>query len=74
MGINTNPNETWIIKSSSSLLVHGSTNINTFTCTVASYGKTDTLSFIPPSGKQNIYRVHSVLHVPVKILIARTGL
>ncbi|MBK8548003.1 MAG: hypothetical protein IPL63_11720 [Saprospiraceae bacterium] len=58
--------ETWIIKSSSSLLVHGSTNINSFTCTVASYGKTDTLSFIPPSGKQNIYRVHSVLHVPVK--------
>lgn len=64
-GVSSDNAETWIIKSSSRLMVYGSTNINTFTCSVSSYGKTDTLTYVMPAGKQNMYKVHSILHIPV---------
>jgi len=55
----------WIVRSSSSLLVHGTTNINEFTCSVSSYGRTDTMIFHTNHQTQNKYKVNSVLNVPV---------
>lgn len=57
--------EVWMVRSSSSLLVHGATNINEFTCSVTSYGRTDTLIYHTNQYKQNKYKVNSVLNVPV---------
>lgn len=67
---NTDPDysvtqEVWMVRSSSSLLVHGATNINEFTCSVSSYGRTDTLIYHTNQYKQNKYKVNSVLNVPV---------
>ncbi|MBK8622817.1 MAG: hypothetical protein IPN79_13930 [Saprospiraceae bacterium] len=62
----TNPKDTWIIKSSSSVTVNGKTNINTFSCKVSSYGKTDTLHCFPDKKNANYYPVHTMLKVPVK--------
>ena len=49
MGFNSSSkiNDVWIIKSSSSLAVDGSTNINSFSCKIHSYNQTDTLYFSP---------------------------
>ncbi|MFZ1703550.1 MAG: hypothetical protein WAT79_04340 [Saprospiraceae bacterium] len=63
--INPGNQEVWIVKSNSSLIVHGSTNINEFTCSVLSYGKTDTLVYYLDHFKQNKYKVNSKLHIPV---------
>jgi hypothetical protein len=37
--------ETWVIDSKSKLSIHGSTNVNTFTCKLSSYGGHDTLRY-----------------------------
>lgn len=57
--------EIWLVRSSSSLLVYGATNINEFTCSVSSYGRMDTLIYHTNQYKQNKYKVNSVLNVPV---------
>lgn len=62
---NPSVEEKWIVQSSSTLMVHGSTNINEFTCTVSSYGRTDTLTYFTNEFKQNRYKVNSVLNIPV---------
>jgi hypothetical protein len=61
-----NHKDTWIIKSSSKVTVNGSTNINTFSCKVSSYGKTDSLHCFPNQKNQGYIQVHTLLKVPVK--------
>jgi hypothetical protein len=39
------PEETWVIASESRLAIHGSTNINSFTCAIDSYTGKDTLRY-----------------------------
>lgn len=58
-------NEVWIIKSSSSLEVDGSTNINNFTCKIHSYNQTDTLHFSPKEKAQHQIKVNGRLKIKV---------
>ena len=58
-------NEVWIIKSSSSLEVDGSTNINNFSCKIHSYTQVDTLHFYPKEKTQNHIKVHGRLKLNV---------
>ncbi len=43
--ISISTEEAWLIQSQSSLKVEGKTNINSFTCVIRSYGKSDTLIY-----------------------------
>lgn len=61
----SNSPEIWYVKSNSQLTVKGSTNINTFSCLVPSYGKTDTLIYYPQTATSNRSNVHCILHIPV---------
>lgn len=61
----TNNTEIWYVKSNSQLTVNGATNINTFTCSVPSYGKADTLAFTSQNGLSNRSAVNCILHIPV---------
>lgn len=61
----TNSPELWYVKSNSQLTVNGSTNINTFSCLIPSYGKTDTLVYFPQTGLSNRSNVNCILHIPV---------
>lgn len=44
------PWNTWVVERSSSLAIHGSSNINKFTCDVHEYIKPDTLRCVPDAG------------------------
>ncbi len=58
-------NEMWIIKSSSSLEVDGSTNINNFSCKINSYKQTDTLYFSTKENEHKNVKVDGKLRVNV---------
>jgi len=58
-------NEVWIIKSSSSLAVDGSTNINNFSCKIHSYNQTDTLYFSPKEKTLQQIKVNGRLKINV---------
>jgi len=61
----TKVNEVWIIKSSSSLEVDGSTNINNFSCKIHSYNQTDTLYFSPKDKTLKHIKVDGKLKINV---------
>lgn len=58
-------NDVWIIKSSSSLAVDGSTNINNFSCKIHSYNQTDTLYFSPKEKTLQQIKVNGRLKINV---------
>jgi hypothetical protein len=41
----------WIIDSSSRLLIHGKSNVNSFTCSISCYNRADTLHYTIESGE-----------------------
>ncbi|MBK8668713.1 MAG: YceI family protein [Saprospiraceae bacterium] len=59
-------NEVWLIKNTSSLTVDGKTNINTFECVVAHYGRTDTLTCTKTAKAAAGYKVVSKLLIPIE--------
>ncbi len=59
------PNEMWIIKSSSSLEVDGSTNINSFSCKILSCKQIDTLFFSSKESQHKQVKVDGKLRINV---------
>ena len=57
--------ETWVIKSSSSLKVDGKTNINSFSCVISTYGKTDTMSYQKKNHPLNLCTASGYLKINV---------
>jgi hypothetical protein len=57
--------EIWLVNASSSLRVDGKTNINSFSCLVSSYGRTDTLVGEINKANQALFRIHSILDIPI---------
>lgn len=57
--------EVWVVKSNSSLKIDGKTNINSFSCTIDSYGKNDTLICQKGNQSAELFAVSSTLIIPV---------
>ncbi|MBK9253893.1 MAG: YceI family protein [Saprospiraceae bacterium] len=57
--------EVWVINSTSSLKVDGTTNINSFTCQVLSYGKSDTIIYQNRSKQFGDIKMKGVMRIDV---------
>ena len=56
----------WVIDSSSKLLIHGNTNVNSFTCTMNCYSNSDTLEYVLNESSCNIIFSKNVMVVPIE--------
>ncbi len=57
--------EVWLVKSSSSLKVDGTTNVNHFSCLIDSYGRSDTLVCVRAGNTTDLMHVVSRIAIPV---------
>jgi len=56
----------WVIDSSSRLLIHGTTNVNTFTCLMECYNNTDTLEYVVNDKSCDLVFSRNVMVIPVQ--------
>ena len=57
---------TWVIDSTSRLTIHGSTNVNTFTCQMGSYTGHDTLHYFKNYSANELQFTSNLMTIPVR--------
>jgi hypothetical protein len=57
---------TWLIDSESRLLIHGSTNVNSFTCSLTCYQISDTLVYVEDKKECKLKFLKNTLSVPLQ--------
>ena len=62
----TNVYKKWIVEKSSSLRIHGETNVNTFTCDATEYLNADTLSYLTDDVAKKLNFSNSSLLIEIK--------